>query len=305
MTSAFPAEAAAGAGASRQCENCGALLRQKEFDWLFGCDDCQLLVSTLGAYEDAEATNGYEAADHAAAFGTLRKENAGITLDMLSDLQVRKGSRLLEVGSAQGFFLSVAEQHGFECSGIEPNRQLRESEHNKHRHLIAGFFPDALPDQQAFDLIVFNDVIEHIPDIRNTLKACHDHLTDDGLLIINVPMRRGFFYGVGKVAKTLGWKVPMERLWQVGTMSPHLYYFDESNLAELAQKADFDLATSRRLKTLTLRGLWSRLRVTSNFGVPTASVIWAATVIGAPFLGILPTDARVFAFRKRPAAPSR
>ena len=280
------------------CENCGSPLEQKDFFWLFGCGNCHLLVSTLGAYTDSEAVSGYESGEHSSAFEVLRRENAEITLGMMSDLGSVPGLDLLEVGSAQGFFLQVAATQGYRCTGIEPNRQLRECKSNRGLSVIGGFFPDALTTQDAFDIIVFNDVIEHIPDIRNTLAYCNSYLNPDGILVVNVPMRDGVFYTIGRLGKVLGWKVPLERLWQVGTMSPHLYYFDRRSLTELANKSGFELISTKRLKTVTIKGLWKRLRVTSNFGFLTASFIWIATVVLVPFLRFLPADSRVFAYRK-------
>lgn len=281
------------------CENCGSILRQRQFEWLFECETCSLLVSTLEPYKDPDAVSGYAADDHSTAFGTLREENAEITLAMLSGLAGAAGRDMLEVGSAQGFFLKAAEQRGFTCTGIEPNRQLRQSTSNSGLNVMEGFFPEALPEQKTFDHIVFNDVIEHIPDIGNTLACCHRHLGVGGVLTINVPMRKGIFYAIGDIGMMFGWKKPLERLWQVGTMSPHLYYFNERNLADLATRAGFEFVTSKRLKTITLTGLWQRLRVTSNFGFITACGIWAGTVVLSPFLAFLPADSRVFAFRKR------
>ncbi|WP_229466725.1 class I SAM-dependent methyltransferase [Pseudoduganella plicata] len=56
-----------------------------------------------------------------------------------------------------------------------------------------GYFPDALRPDETFDVIVFNDVIEHIPDIGSALRACHEHLNPGGILILNLPNSRGFF----------------------------------------------------------------------------------------------------------------
>ncbi len=38
-----------------------------------------------------------------------------------------------------------------------------------------GYFPDALDKKEKFDVIVFNDVIEHIPNIEGALASCFQH----------------------------------------------------------------------------------------------------------------------------------
>lgn len=83
-----------------------------------------------------------------------------------------------------------------------------------------GYFPDALTPDESFDAIVFNDVIEHIPDIASALDACNARLSENGLLVLNLPNSRGFFYRLSKIFARLGWRNPFNRLWQKDLPSP-------------------------------------------------------------------------------------
>lgn len=54
--------------------------------------------------------------------------------------------------------------------------------------VLDGYFPQALAGRdQTFDLISFNDVLEHIFDPWQTLRDCHPHLTPDGRVLAAIP----------------------------------------------------------------------------------------------------------------------
>lgn len=59
-----------------------------------------------------------------------------------------------------------------------------------------GYFPDDMPDDRPddgpggtprFDLICFNDVLEHVNDPWSTLAACHRHLRPGGRVLAAIP----------------------------------------------------------------------------------------------------------------------
>lgn len=282
----------------KSCEICHSATQAFSPSWLYKCPSCKLVVSTLSPYEDQSQNSGYSAEDHSVAFDALRRDNAHICLDLLRSQGVASGS-MLEVGCAQGTFLEIAVNRGFQCLGLEPNNGLFQIASKRGLKLVSGFFPDDLPQTDTFDCVVFNDVFEHIPDTRVVMQNCHSRLSDGGILMLNIPMSTGIFYQVGRIFHKMGWKTPVERLWQVGSMSPHLYYFNRSNLTDLGEQCGFKVVAYERLKTVTLNGLWKRLRVASNFGFLSSVFIWTATLVAMPVLNFLPADAAVLVFKKR------
>lgn len=51
-----------------------------------------------------------------------------------------------------------------------------------------GYFPSALPpDSEKFDLIVFNDVLEHVADPWSMLDEVRQHLTPGGKVLAAIP----------------------------------------------------------------------------------------------------------------------
>jgi SAM-dependent methyltransferase len=161
-----------------------------------------------------------------------------------------------------------------------------------------GYFPDALREGERFDVIVFNDVIEHIPDIHAALAACHARLIEEGILILNLPNSAGFFYRLSKLFSKVGWPGPFDRLWQKDLPSPHVHYFQPGNLARLVGKHGFVQVHSQELPSLRAKGLLERMRCAGNIAGPALYLQYAAVLCTIPLLRAFPSDIVVSVFRK-------
>lgn len=53
--------------------------------------------------------------------------------------------------------------------------------------VIEGYFPDAAPAGERFDLVTFLDVLEHMLDPQRALRACERLLTPDGRIVACIP----------------------------------------------------------------------------------------------------------------------
>lgn len=199
------------------------------------------------------------------------------------------GGRLLDVGCAHGWFLETAKNH-FDVFGLEPDKIFNTSNSKSPFPIRIGYFPEALDENEKFDIIIFNDVIEHIPAISHTIESCYNHLNQDGLLVLNLPSSNGVFYKISKLCCLLGFNKFFDRLWQKDLPSPHLHYFNLSNIAPLLLNNCFDIKVKGRLSTICLPGLYTRISYTSNFGVLSRALIYAGIVLTLPILKILPQD---------------
>ncbi|CAN7515773.1 methyltransferase domain-containing protein [Massilia sp. LjRoot122] len=239
-------------------------------------------------------------AEREAGLKALRLENFRAIVQY-AKRHVRPGARsLLDVGSAHGWFLETARED-FDVLGVEPDAVVGGRAAARGLPVRAGFFPDVLREDERFDVIVFNDVIEHIPDIRSALDACRQRLNPDGILILNLPNSRGFFYRLSKTIARLGWRTPFERLWQKDLPSPHVHYFSTGNLAQLVAGRGFDLVDSAELPALRAKGLRERLSCAGNVPLVSLWVQYIAIVCAIPVLRIFPSDIIVCIFRKKTA----
>jgi SAM-dependent methyltransferase len=190
----------------------------------------------------------------------------------------------------------------FDVLGVEPDAQVGTRAAARGLPVRAGYFPDVLQEGERFDVIVFNDVIEHIPDINGALCACRARLNDAGILILNLPSSKGLFYRLSKLVARLGWRAPFDRLWQKDLPSPHVHYFNSANLAALVGKHNFELVHCAELPALRAAGLLERLRCAANISPMSLYIQYAAILCALPLMRMFPSDIIVCVFRKQPQA---
>lgn len=116
----------------------------------------------------------------------------GVRPEMLVFLPQRY-TRVLEVGCGEGGFLAH-NASAIEYWGIEPNTEAAERAASRLYKVFNGRYDavvDELPDDY-FDLIVCNDVIEHMPDHDAFLQSIRRKLKTDGFLIGSIPNVRHY-----------------------------------------------------------------------------------------------------------------
>ena len=257
--------------------------------WHFLCDDC--------GYEKANfkpTINTYSAhllIDESARETGLRELRISNFKKLINRIKQIKpaGGRLLDVGCAHGWFLEAA-KNDFDVFGLEPDETIFNTTTQYGLPIRMGFFPKDLPPDEKFDVITFNDVIEHVPDILNTIKSCHTYLNSDGLLVLNLPSSKGIFYKLSNIFCRLGLTRFFDRLWQKDLPSPHLHYFNPSNIVTLLENNGFQVRKTGSLPTINFSGLYTRINYTGDLGFVIRNCLYLTVAIALPFLKILPRD---------------
>lgn len=262
------------------CCVCDTPMRRKVADWCLRCPECGTWASTLQMGINSEAHAGLDEDLRETGLVELRRHNHAVVVDRLLDAGLAPGSRLLDVGSAHGWFLAAAQARGLTAVGIEPDEAVAARAETGSARI--GFFPDVLAPEDRFEAITYNDVLEHFPDAGAAVAASADHLTLGGLLSVNIPNSRGLFYRLAVLCHALGLRSAFERLWQVGLPSPHLWFFDRDNLTRLGQRHGFELVSVGSLDSVRRTGLWQRahsdrkVSATSAIGV---ALVWLAAPV--------------------------
>lgn len=283
---------------TRECQVCGDAVLRFRHDWLFRCERCGVLSADFPVEIPDEASEGgIDEAAREAGLAELRRRNNLRLLAELSRL-TSSGGRLLDVGSGPGFLLAQASQSGFRAEGIEPDANTVELARRLGAPVRHGFFPDALRADETFDVIVFNDVLEHIPDLRGALDASFRHLAPGGVLCLNCPDKRGLFFRVAALFDRLGLTGPYDRLWQRGLPSPHVWYFTPDLLAQAAAASGFKPLSKLRLATVELGGLWQRIRAVKDGSMLVSVASFAFAVATYPLASLVPSDATAVFLRK-------
>jgi 2-polyprenyl-3-methyl-5-hydroxy-6-metoxy-1,4-benzoquinol methylase len=210
-----------------------------------------------------------------------------------------RGCALLEVGCAEGWFLEEAAHRGMRVRAVEPSGQHAAISRRKGFEVDVGFFPDEPHDSGLFDIIVFNDVFEHLPSPADAIRACERLLLPGGLLVINLPSSSGALYTIARAMNAVGAPTLLDRLWQRGFPSPHISYFNPRNLGGLVTRCTkLQQIDGFRLHTMVTAGLRERIR--SSHPSLIGWLLWPCLAASIPVLGLLPPDIVVGVFRKPP-----
>lgn len=114
---------------------------------------------------------------------------SGVRSDVLALLDGSPGRTILEIGGGEFHTLLSFAESGRELWAVD----VREPE-SALDHFVLGSITDPnvaakLPDG-AFDLIIANDVLEHVEDTRAFIKIVVQKLSSGGQLLLSVPNAR-------------------------------------------------------------------------------------------------------------------
>jgi len=192
---------------------------------------------------------------------------------------------ILDVGCSRGLFLEIARDEGFLVTGVEPMKHLAEETQSHGFDVINGFFPQIMSiSNKKYDIIIFNDSLEHIPNLQEMVYGIKTYLTDKGCAIINMPTSEGLIFKIAAVLYKLGIKIPYYRMWQKGFASPHVHYFNLQNLKKLFENNGFVMNYSSPLPLYSIRGLYKRISCKSSFFV--SIFTWLFMILLYPLLSI-------------------
>jgi len=97
-----------------------------------------------------------------------------------------KKGKLLDLGCGAGEFLNIAQQMGFDSYGCDFDPIIIEQcKHKSLKVRLGGL--ESYHNDETFDVITMNQVIEHVIDPQQTIKDCFKKLNYDGCLWIGTP----------------------------------------------------------------------------------------------------------------------
>lgn len=240
---------------------------------IWRCESCGLGRTQTsgfdpGAYYTADYFSGGRSdgySDYHGAEPVLRREFAR-TVDFVR--RYRASGRLLDLGCAYGFFLQEARRH-FEVCGIELAEDAAQSCRLSGLTVFSGVADEVTMARIGkLDVITLLDVIEHLPQPRETLALCCRHLKPGGVIVITT----GNFASL--VARMAGVK------WRLMTPPQHLWFFTPESLRRLAGKLDLSLVQVDHPAKIVPLSLIA-FQVRRMLGLPSAPVT-SASRIGVP-----------------------
>ena len=147
---------------------------------------------------------------------------------------VQPKGRVLDVGCGTGEFLAYLMSRGYLVDGVEPNQTAREQAIANHGIQVVAN-TDQIPGYEQFQVITLWHVLEHVPDLRATLKKIFTQLASDGTLLIAVPDRGSWD------AKHYG------TFWAAWDVPRHFYHFRQTDIQALLREHGFLLVATKRM----------------------------------------------------------
>jgi 2-polyprenyl-3-methyl-5-hydroxy-6-metoxy-1,4-benzoquinol methylase len=234
------------------------------------CKKCGLFYRNPRLY-DREEIDKYKHQIYNELYNLVEdKSKKEIFASILNKLEHYKG-KILDIGCAAGYFLTLARDRGWEPHGIE----ISDFHLKKAKENLGGKYVLGVPLKMAnfppnsFDVITMWDVLDHLMDPLGELIEIRRILKKKGLLIIRV--------------RNMAFHILMNKLFKKNllgiVLAPtvfHLYGFNNKNMKLLLKKADLSKPRIRNSK-LTLGNPNSQIKFFGDYSINFVKKIYYAS----------------------------
>lgn len=163
--------------------------------------------------------------------------------------------KVLEIGCSYGTFRQNLMMSN-EYWGVEPNEGVAQSASQNLDRVLAGLFDDVLHQlpNHYFDLVICNDVIEHMADPDSFLESIKSKMTPNASLIGSIPNVRH----ISNLRSLL-----IGKDWQyedAGILDrTHLKFFTEKSLKNLFDKHRYKIEKIEGINDISSRAFFPRV----------------------------------------------
>jgi len=145
----------------------------------------------------------------------------------------KHAKRVLDIGcSTGGFGAKVKEQFkDIQIWGIEPYKTAADEASKVLDKVLYTTFEADMPElsNEKFDVIIFNDVLEHLIEPGMVLGYCHQYLNNNGVVVASIPNILYFPVFVKQILIREDWKYDKEGILD----NTHLRFFTKKSIVRL------------------------------------------------------------------------
>lgn len=146
----------------------------------------------------------------------------------LVESAVKDKTKLLDYGAGTGAFLARAKEKNWSVTGIEPSPVARENALKKGVELLSVENRNQIADASCSAISLWH-VLEHLPDLKESMQYFNAKLAQEGVLFIAVPNHESHD------AKHY------KNEWAALDAPLHLWHFAKSDIKRLAEDNGFSL----------------------------------------------------------------
>lgn len=165
-----------------------------------------------------------------------------------------EATTVLDVGCNYGAFgLTLKQARACEVWGIEPDPAAARVAEERLDHVVNDFFGPANPlPERYFDLITFNDSLEHMVDPTAALETCKHLLKPGGHVHCCVPNIRNI-KNLEHLILDKDWHYEDEGIRD----RTHLRFFTEKSIVDLFRSCGFEVLDARGIN----EGWWDKEKI--------------------------------------------
>ena len=167
------------------------------------------------------------------AYRLVQKINIRMKRGVVERFNSTRENKILEVGAGTGDFLASCKGKRWKCFGVEPSDKARAVAQEFNKLTLFSSLNDI--QEKDFSVITLWHVLEHIPNLNETIIKLKNILSENGCIIIAVPNHNSFD------AKHY------KQYWAGYDVPRHLYHFNRESLIVIMQANGFQL---RKIKPM-------------------------------------------------------
>ena len=225
------------------CKNCGHIMTLPR---LFDSD----LARLYGTYYPRKQVNvedlRREARRSMTLFANLRRWWRGT--DNQGQYAVKPGELMLDIGCGTCLSLLEARAIGADVRGIDADPNIKRIADDLGLRVHIGSFMDEPFSEEKYDLVVLNQVIEHVPDPALTLSSLRSRLNSGGRITLVFPNVDSFWCKLFRNS-WINWHIPY-----------HLHHFRLKTFRRMVERLDYEV---RSVRTIT-PNIWTVLQIRSS-----------------------------------------
>lgn len=177
------------------------------------------------------------------------------------------GKKIFDIGCANGYFLDLAKQRGWQTYGVEISG-YGANEARKKGHKVFHS-PDLSGIDLKFDCITMWDVLEHLESPVEYMQSVNKLLNINGIVAINT------------IDKSSWWAKFWGTRWNAIVPPEHLLFFSRNNLLLLIKNTKFNILSVQKVgKFFSLSYIfkvlyhWQRLKIYQKLSTYLAKPFW-------------------------------
>jgi SAM-dependent methyltransferase len=140
----------------------------------------------------------------------------------LKKFNLLKSAKIIEIGSGLGYLTFALNKAGYQTKGIDISRPAVDYAIEKfgEKYICQDVFEFTNKNKESYDVVIINEVIEHVNDPIKLVKVLLDLIKENGKIILTTPNKSLF---------------PKDIFWATENPPIHCWWFSEDSINLIAK----------------------------------------------------------------------